>query len=96
MRTLTGINYPNKDDYQENFWNNNYRILVTAQGFEFVVNADCEQEAIDYVIDYCEEEFPNLLMSDKEVNSNDFLEDYVQGGNHSRYFNTFNIHIEKL
>jgi hypothetical protein len=96
MKDLTGINYPNKDDYQNSFWNNDYRILVTAQGFEFVVNADCTQDAIDYVIGYCEEHFPHFLMSRIEQENIEHYNDYISGGNHHRYFNTYNIHIKRL
>ena len=90
------INYPNKDDYRENFWKNNYRILVSAQGVEFVVNANCVSDAIDCVIDYCEKKYKGLLMSELEVKNNEFLEDYIFGGNNGRYFSTYNVHIKKI
>jgi hypothetical protein len=90
------VYYPNHDDYKENFWNNNYRVSVTAQGIEFMVNADNEQEALDYVIDYCEEHLPGLIMSRDDEESEEYLDDYVSGGNHGRFLNTFNIHIESI
>ena len=88
--------YPNKDDYDEHFWKNNYEILVSAQGHKFRVNADCSQDAIDEVIDCCEDHFPGLLMSREEEAEGEYLDDYICGGNHGRYFSTYNIHIEKL
>lgn len=88
--------YPNKADYDEKFWKHNYKILLTEQGIEFIVNADCEQDAIDYVIDECEENHPGLIMSREEEEEEDFLDDYISGGNHGRYLNTFYIHIEEI
>lgn len=86
------INYPNKEDFDSKFWNHNYKILVSAQGIEFYVNADCEQEALDYVIDDCEENMPGLLWEDEP----EFPDDYICGGNHGRYLSTHNIHIEEI
>lgn len=88
--------YPNIDDYKVDFWNNRYKITVSAQGFEFFVNADCLSDAIDIVIDYCEEKLPGLLFSAEEEEEQEFLDEYFCGGNHCRYFNTYNIRIEKL
>ena len=104
---LNNVYYPNHDDYEENFWSNNYRVLVTAQGIEFMVNADNEQETIDYIIDYCEEHLTGLLFSDDKVeelrqesiadyNDERYVDDYICGGNHGRYLNTHNIHIEQV
>ena len=83
--------YPNKDDFNCGFWDNNYRILLTAQGIEFVVNANNESEAFDFIIDYCEENMPGLLFSIDEVDSEKFLGDYITGGNHGRTLNTYNV-----
>lgn len=90
------IHYPNKDDYLESFWIHNYKILVSAQGIEFCVNAACEQDALDYVIDYCEEFLPGLLWPRKEAVTDEFISEYICGGNHGRYLSTHNIHIEEL
>ena len=84
----------NKDDYEENFWNHNYKITVTAQGLEFIVNANNEQDAIDYLIDYCQEHHPGLLMTHEETFEEEFIDDYICGGNEGLYLNTYNIHIE--
>lgn len=94
-----GPYYPNKDDYDSQFWKGNYKVLVTAQGIEFIVNADNEQDAIDYVIDYCEENLPGLIMSDEEeqeLQTEGHLDDYIQGGNHSKYLNTYDVHISRV
>ena len=98
------IHYPNRDDLTKNFWKNNYKIYVTAQGIEFHVNADCEQDAIDYIIDYCADEdegnMPGLVADYRELLDDGITEneinDYICGGNKSLYLTTHNIHIEKL
>ena len=91
----TEIDFPNKDDWNQSFWKKDYVIYLTAHGIPFAVNADNEQDAIDYVIDYCEENYPGLIMT-REEEEEEFLDDYVCGGNHSRYLYTYNIHIKEL
>jgi hypothetical protein len=90
--------YPNENDWSENFWKNNYRILVSAQGIEFFVNADNEQEALDYIIDYCEDNLPGLLWDDEDLDemNEEEKDKYICGGNHGRYLSTHNIHIETV
>jgi len=90
------MNYPNKDDYEDNFWNNNYRVTLTMQGIEFLVNADNKQDAIDYVIDYCQDNIPGLLMTIEEQEQEEYLEDYISGGNEGLYLNTYNINIVEI
>ena len=92
--TKQTIHYPNKDDWQERFWQNRYKVWLTAQGILFHVNADHEQDAIDYVIDYCEEHLPGLLMTREEEQEEEYLDDYISGGNHGVYLNTYNVRIE--
>lgn len=88
--------YPNKDDFDAHFWKHDYRVLVSSQGIEFIVNADCEQDAIDYVIDYCEKHSSGLIMSRDDEEKEEYLDDYISGGNHGRYLNTTNVHIERI
>jgi len=85
--------YVNVDDYKENFWKNDYMILLTAQGIQFIANADNEQDALDYVMDYCMEHCQGLVMTQEEQENEEFIDDYMLAGNESRYFNTFNIRI---
>jgi len=91
---------PNPDDLAENFWNHNYLVTVTAHGIKFKVNADSEQDALDYVIDYCEDKMPGLVASYQELRDDDYsddeIDDYYCGGNHSLYLTTHNIHIDVL
>ena len=90
--------YPNRDDWKSNFWNKNYKILVTAQGIEFRVNADCTSDAIDYVIDYSENHLPRLVTSYSELKEDDYtdteIDDYICGGNAGLYLTTHNILVE--
>jgi len=88
--------YPNKSDYDDNFWKHNYKVLVTAQGIEFIVSADNEQEAIDYIIDYCEDNHLDGLVSDGSDLDEIEREEFIQGGNHGLYLTTRNIHIERI
>ena len=88
--------YPNEDDFDSGFWKHDYLVHLTAQDIIFAVNADNEQEAIDFIIDYCEEKLPGLIMSHEEESEKECIEDYTFGGNHGRYLNTFNIFIEKI
>lgn len=92
--------YPNKDDYDEKFYRNNYRIFVSAQGCEYIVNADNEQDAIDFIIDDAEENAPGLVAAYHELIEEGYtdneIDEWICGGNHSLYLTTHNIHIEKI
>lgn len=88
------INYVNLDDWNAGFWNNNYAINIDS--IEFIANANSAQDAIDYVIDYCEGFLPGLLMDQNDVDDEEFLDDYICGGNHGRYINSLNVNIEKI
>lgn len=94
------IYYPNPEDLKESFWKQNYEIVISRCGFTFQVNADNAQDAIDYVIDYIEEQgWIGLLLSaddQQELESDGYLDDYICGGNHSRYLNTHNVTINQL
>ncbi|MCK5610439.1 hypothetical protein KAR91_51680 [Candidatus Pacearchaeota archaeon] len=95
----------NADDIEQNFWGCNYIVYVSAQGISFKVNAQHEQDALDGVIDYCQENCPGLLFTreDEEQLRKESLEDYgderyaddyISGGNEGLRFSTHNIHIE--
>lgn len=89
-----GFYYVNLDDYDENFWGKNY--IINVEGVNFVANADNFQDAIDFIIDYCEWFLPGLLMTQDEVDEEEFLNDYICGGNHGRYINTPEVHLVKV
>ena len=86
--------YLNKDDYKENFWNHNYRILVSAQGIEFIVNADHEQDALDYVMDYIVSKGWTGLYTDDFAKAE--IEEWLCAGNDGYHFTTHNIFIEEI
>ena len=93
------INMVNPDDIKESFWNSTYLIWVTAQGILFLVNADCEQDAIDEMIDYIESmKWDGLLLDYNDSDDMEMIEsgDYICGGNHGRYLSTYHIRIESL
>lgn len=91
---INGRYYANYEDYESGFWNNNYAIRIDSMNF--VANANNAQEAIDYVIDYCEWFRPGMLMRQDEVEQEEHLDDYICGGNHCRYINSLNVNIEKI
>jgi len=76
--------YPNRSDWFNSFWK--YHYLVNVDGWLFAVNANHEQDALDYVIDHCEKYVKHLLMIPEDVEEEEYLEDYICGGNHGRYF----------
>jgi hypothetical protein len=86
--------YPNRSDYDEGFWAKRYQIDLCAIGtITFRIAADCEQDAIDEMVDWIEANRPGLLMSRKEEDEErehgtaETIEEYVYGGNHCRYLN---------
>ncbi len=83
--------FVNRDDWQEKYWNNNYRIWLTAQGIEVCVNAECAGDALDLVMDYCVENEWEGLYSTEPVDPED---QYITAGNNGYHFTTHNIKIE--
>ena len=92
----TTIYYPNRDDWDESFWKHDYIVALTEQGIPFVVNADNEQDAVDYVIDDCQKNHPGLIMSREEEDEEEFLDEYISGGNEGLHLNTTYIHIQQI
>ena len=91
------VHFVNPSDYDEGFWGHNYLVRLTAQGIAYAVNASCEQDAIDFVIDYCEEHHPGLLLDDDavaELDKEGFLDEYISGGNHGRHLSTHTVSIK--
>ena len=86
----------NPDDFDydgQPFWKNIYLIELTRFGFPYLVNAAHEQDAIDFLIDYLEENEPGLLFGREEESEEEFLDEYICGGNHCRYLNTHHVRI---
>lgn len=97
--TMESVIYPNVEDWKESFWKNKYLISIGEIGTQrYAVNADNEQDALDYAIDYIVEHFPGCVMSREEEETEEYLEEYIVGGNEGRYLN-FGYHelrIEQL
>lgn len=102
IATVTNINgytYINKEDYDSNFWGHSYAIDIGAYGtMHFIVNAGCEQEAFDTLIDYMEEKMPQQLFSTDDEPTEEVLGDYISGGNHGKIISTpsSEIHIAEI
>jgi hypothetical protein len=88
----------NPDDLLSNFYGRTFKVSLTGQGIEYLVNASCTGDALDEVIDYLEDHHPMMLLTDQQMEELDQaqLEEYISGGNHGRYLGTHNIRIEEV
>jgi hypothetical protein len=79
------------------FWKNCYLVGI---GIPIYVNADHEQDALDFAIDYAEKrKWKDLFLSDKEVEElreEGFLDEHVCGGNHGLYLSEIEVYIAKI
>ena len=66
----------------EPFWKRIYLILV-PQGGAYVINADNDQDALDELIDWAEDNAPGLLIDQEEEGEYED-DEYYRGGNHGR------------
>jgi hypothetical protein len=75
------------EDSRGPFWKDTY--LLQMIGGNYVINADNDQEAIDYFIDWSEKNTPGYLFSPEEEAEleDDEREDYITGGNAGRMLN---------
>ncbi len=87
----------NVDDWNDNFWGHNYKIWMNAHN-AFYVNASCGSDAIDFVIDHCEEHAPGCVYTHEEAAELSDIErgDLICGGNHCLYIASHNVHIEEI
>lgn len=101
------VNFPNIDDWNEDFWKQNYLILISGQSIAFAVNADSTQDAFDYIIDYCQEHMPGLVLTHEEAHelARESMQDYgderyvdelICGGNEGLHLSSQNTYVEKL
>lgn len=91
----------NPKDISDHFWKNTYIVRMTYQGIPFIVNADYESAALDYIIDYCEEHLPGLVCTYEELLNDGYseeeIDDEISGGNHCLYLMVDDvIHFEKF
>lgn len=76
-------------ELHDEFTKNRYLITIHLGG-AYSVDADCEQDALDTVIDYwCKDKhkFRGYFLSDEEVEEEEYLEEYLMGGNEGVYTN---------
>jgi len=86
IAALPDVIYVNLEDWNNNFWKNKYLISMPVIGHLFAVNADHEQDAMDYVIDYCDEK-GWYAMTEQDILDEKYLDEYVNGGNHGIFLN---------
>jgi len=76
------------------------RLFSNAFGkdYTFYLSAFDEQNAIDIMIDYCENNIPGLIMSRDEEVSEEYIDEFVYGGNYCRYMNILwcNMELKKI
>jgi len=73
----------------EDFWKNTYLIYLGPFGSKFVVYADNEDDALDYLIDYADEKnYKGFFLDDEKINELEeegCLDEYISGGNYGKY-----------
>lgn len=93
---ITEYKYINEET---KFWDHSYRVWLSEYTF-VIVNADNDQDALDYAIDYAEEQnWEGLFLTDdevKELEQEGYLEEHISGGNHGRYLSSLNVRIIQL
>lgn len=91
------MNYVNEDT---KFWNHSYEVYLSEFSGPILVNADNEQDALDYAIDYAESQGWVGLFLDQsdiiELENEGFLDEHISGGNHGLYLSSHNWSIKKL
>ncbi len=100
LKTFGKVEFANKEDYKSQFWKRNYAVTLSGFGPTVIVNADHEQDAMDYAIDHAEDKGYEGLFRSKEdieeLEEEGNLDDYVSGGNHGRYLSSLNVSIEQV
>ena len=82
----------NPNDIKTNFWGQDYKIFLTAQGLSYLVNAENEMTALDEVMDFNIEQGFNGLYAEGPGE----FDEYISAGNNGLYFTTDNILIEEV
>jgi hypothetical protein len=76
------------------FWGHSYEVILSEFSDEIYVNADNEQEALDYAIDYAEEQGWMGLFIDEPTEED--YETQIVGGNHSLVCSSDNVFITRI
>ena len=79
----------------EKFWKHSYRVHLSELDTDgMFINADCEQDALDYAIDIAEEnKWMGLFI---ENPTEEEMESHMGGGNHCLVLSSDNISITKV
>ena len=65
----------------------------------YQVYAEHAQDAIDELIDWLEENQPNMVSSFEEIlefTEEEYIDDYISGGNCGLYINSLNVNLEEI
>jgi hypothetical protein len=82
----------------EGIWSNHYLIAIDYFKVYYVI-ADCEQDALDILIDYCEERnYQGYFYTDEDLEemTQEEQDDLLIAGNHCRYISNDVLIIEQL
>jgi len=102
----------NPNDYECNFWGHDYLVTLSELGPTLMVNAGDEGAALDYAIDYVEEQgWEGLFLDDDDIDElvrdaishgykddgvYTYLDEYSCGGNHGRYLSSHNVTVREV
>jgi hypothetical protein len=85
---------------ESKFWNHSYSVTLSEFSDPLIINADNDQDALDYAIDYAEEKnWMGLFLDDSdiaELENDGFLDEHISGGNHGLYLSSLNVDITML
>ena len=85
---------------EEKFWKHSYRVHLHEFDTEgLLVNADCEQDALDYAVDHAERMgWEGCFCSEEELEEMTEAErdDTITVGNHGKTLSSHSVAIEQL
>lgn len=90
------MKYINED---EKFWKHSYRVhLHQLDADGLLVNADCDQDALDYAVDYAEQKgWEGIFVDEADIERKDENEiDIIRAGNHCKPLNSWEVTITQL
>jgi hypothetical protein len=87
------------DNEEEKFWKHSYKVSLSEFDNGFTINADNEQDALDYAIDLAEEKgWVGLFLDQNDIvdMTEQELGEHTSGGNHGLYLSSMNWRIDQL
>ena len=97
MKPIFDEDYPDGWEYVNEpvkFWDHSYEVTLSEFSDEIYVNADNEQEALDFAIDYAEEQGWMGLFIDEPTEED--YETQISGGNHGLVLSSDNVFITQI